>query len=172
MGTTTLLSFEEFEELPSEPGKMELLDGELIRLPPAKIRHTKIIHGLSDLLRSIVGKTGAGLGVVYIEAGYKIGRNNWLQPDVSITRRGQPETDYLEGAPALAIEVISESNTADQMQRKVKLYLANGAQEVWVVYPKTRSVWVFQEGRAAEFRGVLRSGIGGGMEIDLERIFP
>ena len=126
---TTLLSFEEFEGLLSEPGKMELLDGELIRLPPANIRRTKIIHRLSDLLRLIAGKTGAGLGVVDIEAGYKIGPNNWLQPDVSITRRGQPETDYLEGAPALAIEVISEANTADQMQRKVKLYLANGAQE-------------------------------------------
>jgi len=30
MATTTLLSFEEFEQLPDEPGKVELLDGELI----------------------------------------------------------------------------------------------------------------------------------------------
>ena len=35
MGTTALLSFEEFEHLPAEPGKDELLDGELFHLPPA-----------------------------------------------------------------------------------------------------------------------------------------
>ena len=34
--STSLLTFEEFEQLPDDPGKLELLDGELIRLPPAK----------------------------------------------------------------------------------------------------------------------------------------
>jgi hypothetical protein len=36
MGTTTsLLTFEEFERLPDEPGKLELLHGELFHVPPA-----------------------------------------------------------------------------------------------------------------------------------------
>ena len=43
MASTTLLTFEELEQLPDEPGKMELLDGELIRLPPAKKRHIEDI---------------------------------------------------------------------------------------------------------------------------------
>ena len=46
MGATTLLTFEEFERLPDEPGKMELLDEEPIRLPPAKLKYTRIIHWL------------------------------------------------------------------------------------------------------------------------------
>src|ERR1019366_2578743 len=50
MGTTTLLSFEEFERLPDEPGKLELLDGELIQLPPAKRKHVDIAHRIYDLL--------------------------------------------------------------------------------------------------------------------------
>ena len=37
MGTTTsLMTFEDFERLPEEPGKRELLKGELIELQPAK----------------------------------------------------------------------------------------------------------------------------------------
>ena len=44
MGTPTLLSFEEFEQLPDEPGKLEFLDGELIQLPPAKFNHMEIAH--------------------------------------------------------------------------------------------------------------------------------
>src|ERR1035438_4281214 len=41
---TTLLSFEEFEQLPDEPGKVELLDGELIQSPPAKFKHSELVR--------------------------------------------------------------------------------------------------------------------------------
>ena len=43
MGTTTsLLTFEEFERLPDQPGKRELLKGELIDGPPAEEKHNTI----------------------------------------------------------------------------------------------------------------------------------
>jgi len=171
MGATTLLSFEEFEQLPNEPGKMELLDGELIRLPPAKFKHVKIAHRLQKLLMPVVEMAGtAGLGEVYLEMGYKFDKRAWLQPDVSIAHPNQRLNDYLEGAPALAIEVISEANRAEDMDRKVKTYLANGGVEVWVVYPKTQCVWVYRQGHAEEFRGSLRSTIVP-VQIDLNQLF-
>jgi Uma2 family endonuclease len=40
-GIRTLLTFEEFEQLPDRPGKDELLRGELIQMPPGKLRHNK-----------------------------------------------------------------------------------------------------------------------------------
>ena len=173
MGTTTLLSFEEFERLPDEPGKVELLDGELIQLPPAKFKHMEIAHRIHTLLVPAVDKAGASarLGVAYLEMGYKFGSGAWLQPDVSIPYRDQPRGDYFESAPALAVEVISESNTAAQMARKVKIYLTNGGAEVWLVYPNTRSVWVYREGHAEEFESVLRSSLLPGLEIDLSQLF-
>lgn len=173
MGTTTLLTFEEFEQLPSEPGKTELLDGELIQLAPAKKKHVKTAHRLRDRLKTLLENAAVseGLGEVYVEMGYKFGPKSWLQPDVSVEHAGQPGDDYLEGAPFLAIEVISESNTAEQMDRKIKMYLANGGREVWVVYPKTQCVWVYWAGHAQEFCGKLRSEIAGGLEIDLDQLF-
>jgi Uma2 family endonuclease len=59
MGTTTLLTFEEFEQLPSEPGKTELLDGELIQLPLAKNQHVKTSHRLRDRLKTLLEKAGS-----------------------------------------------------------------------------------------------------------------
>jgi Uma2 family endonuclease len=173
MGTTTLLSFEEFERLPDEPGKVELLDGELIQLPPAKFKHVEIAHRIRALLLPAVDKAGASarLGGAYLEMGYKFGTGAWLQPDVSIPYRDQPCGDYFESAPALAVEVISESNTAAQMDRKMKIYLANGGVEVWLVYPDTRCVWVYHEGHAEEFEGVLRSSLLPGLELDLTQLF-
>jgi len=173
MGTTTLLSFEEFEQLPDEPGKVELLDGELIQLPPAKRKHMEVARRIHILLMRAVDKAGtsARLGEVYFETGYKFSSRAWLQPDLSIPYRDQPAGDYFESAPALAVEVISESNSAAQMDRKVKIYLTNGGVEVWLVYPDTRCVWVFREGHAEEFQSVLRSSLLPGLEIDLSQLF-
>lgn len=173
MGTTTLLSFEEFERLPDEPGKVELLDGELIQLPPAKRKHMEIAHRIHALLMQAGSKAGvsAKLGGVYLETGYKFSSRAWLQPDVSIPYRDQPSGDYFESAPALAVEVISESNTAEQMDRKVNIYLTNGGVEVWLVYPSTRCVWLYREGHAEQLKGVLRSSLLPGLEIDLKQLF-
>jgi len=173
MATTTLLTFEDLEQLPDEPGKMELLDGELIRLPPAKKRHSEASHVLRDMLKPLVENAGpaARLGKVYVEMGYKIGSRNWLVPDVSIEHANQPGDEYSEGAPALAVEIISKSNTAEQVNYKVQTYLANGGVEAWVLYPKTRSAWVFRQGHAEEFRDVLRSEIIPGLRIDLNALF-
>jgi Uma2 family endonuclease len=173
MGTTTLLSFEEFEQLPDEPGKLELLDGELIQLPPAKRKHMEIAHRIHALLVLNRGNAGvpAKLGGAYLETGYKFSSRAWLQPDVSITYFDQPGGDYFESAPALAVEVISESNSADQMDRKVSTYLTNGGVEVWLVYPKRRCVWVYREGHAEEFQDILRSNLLPGVEIDLKQLF-
>lgn len=170
--TTSLLTFEQFERLPGtdEPGKCELLEGELIQLPPPKKKHMKRAYRLADALRPWVNRA-AGLGEVNIEMGYKIGRSTWLVPDVSIEHPGQPGEDYFEGAPLLAVEVISEANRASDVDRKVKKYLGNGSQEVWVVYPETRCVWVFRTEGAQEFQGVLGSRLVEGLEIDLEAIW-
>jgi Uma2 family endonuclease len=171
--STSLLTFAEFEQLPDEPGKLELLDGELIRLPPSKTRNMRIAEILFKLLDRALDRGGGSpqLGRAHMEFGYKIGAAAWLQPDVSIEYKGQTENDYLEGAPALAVEVISESNRADQMDRKVKKYLSGGAIEVWVAYPKTQCVWVFRQGYAKEFCGELRSELFPGLTIDLEALF-
>jgi Uma2 family endonuclease len=84
------------------------------------------------------------LGDVRIEAGFKLGANNWLQPDVSFIRtahleKAQPR-GYIEGAPAIAIEVASESNTPSKLERKQKLFFAYGSKEVWTVFPETNEI--------------------------------
>jgi Uma2 family endonuclease len=142
-----------------EPGKLELLDGELIRLPPSKTRNMRIAERLYEILKQELDRADGSLqlGHVHMEFGYKIGANAWLQPDVGIEYEGQTGNDYLEGAPALAV--------------KVKEYLSGGAIEVWVVYPKTRCVWVFRQGYAQEFSGKLHSEIIPGLTIDLDRLF-
>jgi Uma2 family endonuclease len=173
--TTGLLTFAEFERMPEpdEPVKEELLDGELIQMPPPVLDHMETAQWLFLMLVQMLERPNhsAHLGGAYIETGYKMGSKTWLVPDVSITHANQGRGDYWEGAPALAVEIVSESNRADDMDRKVKKYLSNGGIEVWVVYPKTQCVWVFRQGRAEEFCGVLRSEIIPELIIQLDQLF-
>jgi Uma2 family endonuclease len=46
-------------------------------------------------------------------------------------------------APNLAIEVLSEGNTPEEMQRKLKEYFFNGVELVWLVDLRRRTVEVY-----------------------------
>jgi Uma2 family endonuclease len=70
-------------------------------------------------------------------------------PDLSFIRwekfpnRERPAEAIPSIAPDLAIEVLSESNTAGEMERKRKEYFFAGTQLVWEVDPRTRTVDVY-----------------------------
>ena len=175
MGAVTgLMTFEEFERLPEHEGKQELLEGELIELPPPKKRHNIIAKRLFMILNPVVETIRSqhqepALGEAFMEMGYRITRepDSWFIPDVSVTHPDQRGDEYYDGAPLLAIEVISEANTAREVARRVKLYLQNGAREVWVVYPNEAYVWVYRDttGRLVEDR--LTTDLIPSLSIDL-----
>jgi Uma2 family endonuclease len=175
MSTRTLVTFEQFEQFHDDGMKHELLKGEHIVVPPAKSRHSTIQHKLRDLLRPYVQEHR--LGDVRIETGFKLSSNTWLQPDVSFLRAAQMNaTDpdgYYEGAPALAIEVASESNTAAKLALKKELYFAHGSEEVWIVYPKDRTVLVhLLDGTSKTVAATeLRSDLFPGWSIPVDSLF-
>lgn len=140
MSATTQLTAEEFLNLPDMPGKQELLDGELISFPPAKHYHSLAARAFQKLLETVLD----GSRVWFFE-GYQLKRG-WLIPDVSVSWPDQPVSEWFQGAPMIAIEIVSRGNTAEEIDRKVGAYLEEGGAEVWVVYPATRSMTVFRKG--------------------------
>jgi Uma2 family endonuclease len=72
-------------------------------------------------------------------------RGGWLVPDVSVTWPDQPVDEWLLGAPMIAVEIASRGNTAEEIEGKVAAYLDEGAAEVWIIYPKTRTMRVFRK---------------------------
>jgi len=178
--TTTLLTFAEFEQLPDEPAKLELLEGELIRMPSAQKKHMHTAKRLFlVLLKAVEGlrcnRPDLALGEINIEMGYLMGTDpgTWLVPDVSITHADQKGEDYYEGAPLIAIEVASESQSAPYLEAKAQTYLAHGAREVWLIYPKTKHVWICRAGTSTVERleGAIRSDLLPGVELRFEDIF-
>lgn len=140
MGAVTLLTAEEYLNMPETPGKHELLDGELISLPVAKKLHNDIAWEFWELLRTVLPRPR-----VRLVEGFHLRRGGWLIPDVSATWPGQIEDEWFEGAPMIAIEIVSRGNSAEEIQRKREAYLEEGAAEVWIVYPVTRIMDVFRK---------------------------
>jgi Uma2 family endonuclease len=155
--TTNLLSWEAFEQLPDDGMHHEIIEGAPITLPPPKSRHSNIA---SNTFKTLLWLEERRLGRVYAETGYKLSENpaTWIQPDVSFLRnervRATLPDGYFEGAPDLAIEVISPSESAPDVDRKVELMLAAGSQAVWVVYPRTSKVRVHLPDGTSYSRGV------------------
>ena len=57
--------------------------------------------------------------------------------------RELPAEPIPELAPDLAVEVLSESNTEAEMERKLREYFAAGTRVVWYVEPEPRTVRVY-----------------------------
>ena len=150
MATTTLMSFAEFEQLEEDFEDLELLNGELIRVPFAQVSQVETCEGLFKRLDSAVellrlNSPDLNLGKVYMEMGYRFpGKpGSGLRPDVSLTHPNQTIDRFYIGAPLIAFEVVSQSERAVRLNEKVLAYLANGAAEVWLIYPDQRNAWVY-----------------------------
>lgn len=89
-----------------------------------------------------------GLGEVLIEAGFVIDREGPIvrAPDVAFLSRGRSESadldGWFEGAPDLAVEIVSPSDSAQDLHRKIGQYLAAGSRAVLAVYPLSREVLI------------------------------
>lgn len=135
----------EFAALPKDLGHIELVDGEVRRVATG-LEHEDIGMVISVLLASAAWKMGRLYGS---SAGYRLPNGDIRVPDVSFMRRdrlpdGVSPRSFFDGAPDLAVEIISPSEDRGDSARKVVDYLDAGAQEVWQVYPETRRVVVYR----------------------------
>jgi Uma2 family endonuclease len=178
MATTTLMSFAEFERLDHGADQVELLKGELIRVPPPYLVHMQVCERLFEALKSAVERLRqtnpvVRVGKVHVEMGYLFPGTpaSWLRPDVSLTHPDQKSERFYLGAPLIAFEVVSESDTARQLKGKISQYFANGSAEVWLIYPDEREAWVYDgSGAARQETRAIHTGLLPGVEIPLSEI--
>jgi len=154
MATKTLLTVEEFARLFGKFDTFqELVEGELVNMSPAMFLHNYVRDRLLRLLAAFV--EAHHFGIVVSEQPFHLFGNTVRCPDVAFVRRGRtlPPDKFPEGAPDLAIEVISPSNTLHEMERRVSDFFAAGTTRVWVVYPEEREVYVHGLAGVVRLRG-------------------
>jgi Uma2 family endonuclease len=150
MAATTLLTSDRFLAMPEELDqygnriKDELIGGEVVKMPPASLLHDLIKNRINELLMDYL-RANPQLGLKpLVEIGAHVSDYDAFIPDVSVVKRSllPGTTRVFQGSPDLAIEVVSPSDTAKHLERKVDAYLQGGAKSVWIVFPESRSVMV------------------------------
>ena len=114
------------------PFKIELNRYGKIEMSPASNQHNYTQIELALLLRRKLkkGTTFSECSIATSE-GVKVADVVWCSKEF-IQQHGFT-TPYLT-APEICIEVVSPSNSKEEMVNKVKLYLAAGAKEVWIYW--------------------------------------
>lgn len=117
-------------------------------MPPAKTIHGFRSGRIERALEVFIEQHQ--LGIVTGEGGYLLQHDpdTVRAPDAAflavdrIPPGGLPEDAYVDGAPNLAVEVVSPDDRDGDIAEKVALWLAAGAERVWEVRPRTRTVTV------------------------------
>ena len=170
--TTRLMTFAEYEQLPDPAGgRYELRHGELFTVAAPKFPHVRAQRQLRLLLERAAGDAG----VSHTEMPYRpLPEHECWYADVAYVSKARWDAveDYLFGAPELVIEVLSPSNTADELIEKRNLCLANGSREFWVVDAKRRQVEVSTpDGRAVTYKSGQKIPLFLGGRLSVDAIF-
>lgn len=177
MATTTRFTFEEFQKLPEVEGKTyELDEGELLMEPSPTFLHNRIRDRIARRLSEFVERRN--LGEVIVEMDFRLSSDTVRNPDIAwITSDHLQRIDVnrspVEGAPALAVEVISPSNSAQDTVKKTQQYLRAGCRSVWIVYPSMGLIEIHSAGGIRKIEGddVLNEEFLPGFSLPLKSIF-
>ena len=158
MAATTLLTSDQFLALPEEFDphgnriKDELIGGEVVRMAQPSYFHDRIKNRINRLLILYLHENSQLPFDAVVEIGAQVSDYDTFVPDVAIVRTGeQPLSSRIyRGAPEIAIEVVSPTDTAKHLKRKVNAYLEGGWRSVWIVFPEDRSVMVHTAGSVRE----------------------
>ncbi len=165
--------------LPHDSNRYELVQGHLIEMSPTGDVHGRLTMRLA--VRLAVFAEQHALGQLYgAETGFKLSSNpdTVYGIDVALVSKARlkPATEgFFDGAPDLAVEVVSPGNTRSEMHEKVIAYFQAGARLVWIVYPKSRAIYVYLSPQSVTILGpgdVLSGGdVLPGFSLPIAEVF-
>jgi Uma2 family endonuclease len=147
-----ILSLEDFMANP--PDGMEWVDEQLVEKTGMTLKHSEIELSLGFYWRSYINSNQLG-GKVYTEVPcrtYKQGRRPdvaYLTPDL-VTLFGNIPT--LPQSFPLIAEIVSPTDLAEDVFLKAQEYLRSGCEEVWLVFPDSRLVFVMTDNQVFGFK--------------------
>jgi Uma2 family endonuclease len=129
--------------------RVELIDGEIIDMPPIGYRHAAVVDRLTKLLVASVGDRA----IVRCQGPVQLGDISEPQPDFALLTH---RDDFYGERPALGPDTllvieVSESTLRYDRQTKMALYSRHAIPEFWVVDVKGKQLHVFRRPMGSEY---------------------
>lgn len=180
MATTQQMTAEDLARI-EEPGRYDLIRGEIIYMPPAGGDHGEYGNNIGGFVWMYVRQHRLGK-TFNSETGFLLSRDpdTVLVPDSAFvsTERLPAKADrrgFMPVAPDLAVEVVSPSDRDARVTQKAITYLEAGTRFVWVVYPDLQIVKVYTpdlNARILRADDILDGGdVLPGFELQVAEIF-
>jgi len=135
------------EALPRDGRKYELLDGELI-MSPLHANHGTICIRMIGLLLNFLQRHK--LGELYDSStGFRLSKKLLLSPDIAFVSNARLKKilvapdEFLQGAPDLAVEVLSPGDRMVEINRKLDRYFEHGTRMAWLVNWRKQQVHIY-----------------------------
>jgi Uma2 family endonuclease len=115
-----------------EDDRVELLEGEIVEMPPIGSHHASVVDRLTSLLTTHIQRN---LAIVRVQNPIRLDALTEPLPDVAILR---PRADFYSGdhpGPGDVVLLVEVADTSLESDRSVKLpmYASAGIAEVWIV---------------------------------------
>lgn len=149
MATTAgdLLTREDLDRMPDDGNRYELIEGEIVMsaspVPRHQIAVTRLVVQLHQACPSDLLVSQAPFDVV-------LGEFTVVEPDVLVIDPAGLDDRAMNGAPALAVEVLSPSTRRRDLVQKKRLYEQAGVRAYWVIDVEREGVsltaWELRDG--------------------------
>ena len=111
--------------------RVELIDGEILAVPPIGKDHESVVDQLNHMFVRAVDDHA----IVRVQGSVRLGSMSMPQPDITVLK---PRLDFYRSRRATASDVlliieVSESTLRFDRDVKVPLYARHGIPEVWIV---------------------------------------
>jgi Uma2 family endonuclease len=170
MSPKSAFTYRDYEALPNDGRRYEIHDGELCVTPAPSLQHQIILSNLVRALMAHVPSAAPGLllfAPLDVILADRPAETTIVQPDIlyiAATRMSVTSRRGLEGAPTLAVEILSPSTRTIDRVIKRRLYARYGLAFLWLVDPEARTIEAFM---LETDRYVLAASVTGGEAVDL-----
>jgi len=140
-------------ELPTAPSGdvlYEVVDGQIVEMEPMGTYHQIVVGFLFFSLESYVRQNRLGRAVVELLFDFTEQLGRKCRPDLAFVSeetwprsRSIDESDGWQVVPDLAVEIVSPSNSWNEITGKMEEYFQVGSKQVWVICPAQFKVYVY-----------------------------
>lgn len=135
--------------------RVELIDGEVIEMPPIGAPHASVVTDLQNRLIAAVGNDA----IVRVQNPIHLGPHDEPQPDIALVSPPISKYRKRHPGPADILLLIEVAETSLRLDRDLKLgiYARRGIPEVWLADLKASRITHYREPNEAGYRvsGVL-----------------
>jgi Uma2 family endonuclease len=144
--------------------RVELIDGEIIDMPPIGFRHSGTVDRLTRLLVTACGDRA----IVRVQGSIQLGDYSEPQPDLALLR---PRSDFFTTGPAAPSDVllvIEGAATSQRYDRRVKvpLYARHGIPEVWLIDLESERFTRHRQPLSAAYSTIDQPGLDRALTVD------